>query len=203
MTDDNKAAEHRQRMQQVQTAHRARIKEKTKSGRGLLAVHTGKGKGKSTAAFGTIIRALGWGHDVGVVQFIKGTWKTGEKEFFQRFDDLLTFRRMGEGFTWDTQDLDRDIRAARAAWQVSCEMLTAGDYDLVVLDELNIVLRYKYLSVDEVLDGLAARSDRTTVIVTGRDAPAALIDVADLVTEMGNIKHPFEAGIKAARGFDF
>ena len=203
MAETDKAATHRARMREVQRAHRARIKEKSRAERGLLAVHTGKGKGKSTAAFGLIVRALGWGHDVGVVQFIKGTWKTGEKEFFARFDDLVTFRRMGEGFTWDTQDRDRDIAAARAAWQVSCEMLTSGDYDLVILDELNIVLRYEYLSVDEVLTGLTARDPRTTVVVTGRDAPPALLEAADLVTEMINVKHPFDAGIKAARGFDF
>ena len=145
--------------------------------------------------FGTLYRRDG--------NIIKGTWKTGEKEFFARFADLVTFRRMGEGFTWDTQDRDRDIAAARAAWQVSCEMLTSGDYDLVILDELNIVLRYEYLSVDEVLAGLTARDPRTTVVVTGRDAPPALLEVADLVTEMTNVKHPFDAGIKAARGFDF
>ena len=156
MAKTDKAVTHRARMRRVQLAHRARIKKKSRAERGLLAVHTGKGKGKSTAAFGLIVRALGWGHDVGVVQFIKGTWKTGENEFFARFDDLVTFRRMGEGFTWDTQDRDRDIAAAGAAWKLSCEMLTSGDYDLVILDELNIVLRYGYLSVDEVLTNLKA-----------------------------------------------
>lgn len=194
---------HRAEMKRIQAEHRARMKTMQNAERGLLAVHTGDGKGKSTAAFGTIVRALGWGRSVGVVQFIKGTWKTGENEFFQRFSDLLTFRRMGDGFTWDTQDRDQDIRAARAAWDIGQEMFTGGEYDLVVLDELNIALRYDYLPVEEVVEALAGRNPRTTVIVTGRDAPAALIESADLVTEMTKVKHPFDAGIKAARGFDF
>lgn len=207
MTDNRDLADrseiHRAEMKRVQAEHRARMKTKQNADRGLLVVHTGDGKGKSTAAFGTIVRALGWGQSVGVVQFIKGTWKTGENEFFLRFSDLLTFRRMGDGFTWDTQDREQDIRAARAAWDIAQEMFTGGDYDLVVLDELNIALRYDYLPVDEVVDALAGRHPRTTVIVTGRDAPAALIESADLVTEMTKIKHPFDAGIKAARGLDF
>lgn len=194
---------HRAEMKRIQAEHRARMKTMQNAERGLLAVHTGDGKGKSTAAFGTIVRALGWGRSVGVVQFIKGTWKTGENEFFQRFSDLLTFRRMGDGFTWDTQDRDQDIRAARAAWDIGQEMFTGGVHDLVVLDELNIALRYDYLPVEEVVEALAGRNPRTTVIVTGRDAPAALIESADLVTEMTKVKHPFDAGIKAARGFDF
>lgn len=194
---------HRAEMRRIQAEHRARMKTMHNAERGLLAVHTGDGKGKSTAAFGTIVRALGWGRSVGVVQFIKGTWKTGENEFFQRFSDLLTFRRMGDGFTWDTQDRDQDIRAARAAWDSGQEMFTGGAHDLVVLDELNIALRYDYLPVEEVVEALAGRNPRTTVIVTGRDAPAALIESADLVTEMTKVKHPFDAGIKAARGFDF
>lgn len=207
MTDNRDVADrsetHRAEMKRVQAEHRARMKTKQKADRGLLAVHTGDGKGKSTAAFGTIVRALGWGQSVGVVQFIKGTWKTGENEFFLRFSDLLTFRRMGDGFTWDTQDREQDIRAARAAWDIAQEMFTGGDYDLVVLDELNIALRYDYLPVDEVVDALAGRHPRTTVIVTGRDAPSALVESADLVTEMMKIKHPFDVGIKAARGLDF
>ena len=206
MTDidsTDRAEAHRAEMKRVQAEHRARIKTKQKAERGLLAVHTGDGKGKSTAAFGTIIRALGWGRSVGVVQFIKGTWKTGENEFFKRFPDLLTFKRMGDGFTWDTQDREQDILAARAAWDEAQQMFTGGDYDLVVLDELNIALRYEYLDAGEVVEALAGRHPRTTVIVTGRDAPAALIESADLVTEMTKVKHPFDAGIKAASGFDY
>ncbi len=194
---------HRTEIKRLQAEHRAAMKTKQKADRGLLAVHTGDGKGKSTAAFGVIIRALGWGKSVGVVQFIKGTWKTGENEFFKRFDDLVTFRRMEDGFTWDTQDRAQDIRAARAAWDQAQEMFTGGDYDLVVLDELNIALRYDYLPVGEVVDGLLGRHPRCTVVVTGRDAPAALIESADLVTEMTKVKHPFDAGIKAAPGFDY
>jgi len=203
MTDAERAQAHREEMKRIQAEHRAKMKTKRKADHGLLAVHTGKGKGKSTAAFGTIIRALGWNKSVGVVQFIKGTWKTGEKEFFERFSDLVTFRRMGDGFTWDTQDRDRDIAAARAAWDTAQDMFTGGEFDLIVLDELNIALRYEYLGVDEVVEALAGRHPRTTVIVTGRDAPDALIDSADLVTEMTKVKHPFDAGIKAAQGFDY
>lgn len=201
--DQSRSEAHRAEMKRVQAKHRANMKTKQRAERGLLAVHTGDGKGKSTAAFGVIVRALGWGKSVGVVQFIKGTWKTGENEFFKRFDDLLTFRRMGDGFTWDTQDRDQDIRAARAAWETAEEMFTGGEYDLVVLDELNIALRYDYLPVAEVVDGLLGRHPRTTVVVTGRDAPDALIESADLVTEMTKVKHPFDAGIKAAPGFDY
>jgi len=149
-----------------------------------------------------VIRALGWGQKVAVVQFIKGKWKTGERRFFEEHN-LVTWHTMGEGFTWDTQDRDRDIAAATAAFGKARELMESGDYDLVVLDEINIALRYEYLSVDTVLDGLQARSDRTSVFLTGRDAPQALRDYADLVTEMTVEKHPFEAGIKAQRGVDF
>lgn len=201
--DAERSEAHRLEMKRLQAEHRARMKTKQKAERGLLAVHTGDGKGKSTAAFGTVIRAVGWDRRVGVVQFIKGTWKTGENEFFKRFADLVTFRRMGDGFTWDTQDRAQDIRAAVAAWDVAQDMFTGGDYDLVVLDELNIALRYDYLPIGEVVQDLMGRHPRTTVLVTGRDAPAALIDAADLVTEMVKVKHPFDAGIKAAPGFDY
>lgn len=200
---DLKNKEHAEEMRKVQTEHRAKMKERKKSERGLLAVYTGEGKGKSSSALGVILRALGWGHDVAMVQYIKGTWKTGEKQFFERFDDLITVKRMGEGFTWNTQDRERDIAAARAAWETSLEYMRSGDFDLIVLDELNITLRYDYLPADEVVAGLLSRHNRTTVIVTGRDAPASLVEAADLVSEMRNVKHPFDAGIKAMRGFDF
>ena len=179
------------------------MKTKQASERGLLLVHTGDGKGKTTAAFGTALRALGWGQRVGIVQFIKGKWKTGERAFFNRFDDLLDYHVMGEGFTWETQDRERDIAAARAAWDKAVEMMGSGDYDLVVLDELNIVLGHDYLPVDEVVESLGQRHRRTSVIVTGRGAPPPLIQAADLVTEMQKQKHPFDAGIKALRGVDF
>ena len=195
--------EHSERMRKVQAEHRAKMKEKRKADAGLLAVLTGAGKGKSTSALGIIVRAIGWGHNVAMIQFIKGTWKTGEKQFFARFSDLVTVRTMGEGFTWDTQDRQRDIAAAEAAWAQSIEFLSSGEFDLVVLDELNIVLGHGYLDLDHVLRGLGARHSRTTAVVTGRGAKQALIDAADLVTEMTNVKHPFDAGIRAAKGFDF
>lgn len=195
--------EHTAAMKERQAEHRATIKAKMKSDRGLLSVNTGDGKGKTTAAFGTVLRSLGWGHSVGIVQYIKGKWKSGEGLFFKEMSDLVRFEVMGEGFTWDTQDREKDIAAATKAWEVSCEMMSSGDYDLVVLDELNIVLNKEYLDTALVIEGLTNRHQRTSVIVTGRNAPTELIEVADLVTEMTKIKHPFEAGIKAVRGLDF
>ncbi len=196
------AQDHKQKMQQVQAQHRKKVSEAVDPDRGLVLINTGKGKGKSSAAFGVVIRALGWGQKVAVVQFIKGKWKTGERRFFEE-RDLVTWHTMGEGFTWDTQDRDRDITAATAAFDKARDLMASGDYDLVVLDEINIALRYEYLSVDAVIEGLKARSDRTSVFLTGRDAPQALRDYADLVTEMTEEKHPFQAGIKAQRGVDF
>ena len=167
-----------------------------------MLVHTGKGKGKSSAAFGVVIRALGWKQSVGVVQFIKGKWITGERRFFEEVGGV-TWHSMGEGFTWDTQDRDRDIAAATAAFATAREMMESGAFDLVVLDEINIALRYEYLSVETVLEALKARSERTAVILTGRDAKPEICEYADLVTEMEQVKHPFQAGIKAQRGVDF
>lgn len=202
MTDKDTNS-HKEAMQALQAEQRAKVKEKEEAARGLLYVHTGDGKGKSTAAFGTVIRALGWGHRVAIVQYVKGAWKTGEKLFFSRMSDLVDMHTMGDGFTWDTQDRDRDIASATAAWEKSRALMESGDYDLVVLDELNIVLRNDYLALDEVITGLGARHARTSVIVTGRTAPKALITAADLVTDMTPVKHPFEAGIKAKKGLDF
>lgn len=194
---------HKAAMKEQQVKQREIIKSKRKTDHSLLLINTGDGKGKSTAAFGTVIRALGVGWKVGIIQFIKGTWKTGEKDFFNRFSDLVDLRAMGEGFTWDTQDRERDIKAAHAAWDVSCDMMTSGNYQLVVLDELNIVLRNDYLPVAEVVEKISARHKDTHVIVTGRNAPAELIESADLVTEMKKVKHPFDAGIRAIQGLDF
>jgi|TARA_B110000908_G_C10108411_1_gene381851 cob(I)alamin adenosyltransferase len=199
MTD---SADHKQKMQKIQTKQRKRVLELKDPEKGLVLVHTGNGKGKSSSAFGVIIRALGWKQKVGVVQFIKGTWKTGERQFFEQLEEV-TWHSMGEGFTWDTQDKDRDIAAAEAAFAKGREMLESGDYDLIVMDEINIALRYDYLSVDDVIAGLEARDKRTGVILTGRDAKPALCDYADLVTEMTEVKHPFQNGIKAQRGVDF
>lgn len=169
----------------------------------LLMVNTGDGKGKSTAAFGLIARTLGWGYRVGVVQFIKGKWQTGERKFFARFPDQVRYAVMGEGFTWETQDRARDIAAAEKAWATSREMLLDPALHLVVLDELNIALRYEYLQLADVIATLKDRPRDKHVCITGRNAAPELIEIADLVTEMKVIKHPFEAGVKAQRGVDF
>ncbi|MEM6899028.1 MAG: cob(I)yrinic acid a,c-diamide adenosyltransferase [Pseudomonadota bacterium] len=199
MTD---ADDHKAKMQELQAEQKRKRAEAKPAGRGLVLVHTGDGKGKSSSAFGVIIRALGWGHKVGVVQFIKGKWVTGERRFFQEFGKV-DWHTMGDGFTWDTQDRDRDIAAAEAAFERGREMMASGDYDLIVLDEINIALRYGYLEVETVLEALKARSTRTSVILTGRNAKPELCDYADLVSEMREIKHPFKNGIKAQRGIDF
>ncbi|MEM1390405.1 MAG: cob(I)yrinic acid a,c-diamide adenosyltransferase [Pseudomonadota bacterium] len=196
------AETHKADMQKLQAEQKRKTSEATDPGRGLVLVHTGNGKGKSSSAFGVIIRALGWGHKVGVVQFIKGKWITGEKQFFSKLG-TVDWHTMGEGFTWNTQDRDRDIAAASAAFQRASDMMASGDYDLIVLDEINIALRYDYLSVETVLKALKARSERTSVVLTGRDAKPELCEYADLVSEMREVKHPFKAGIKAQRGIDF
>ncbi len=196
------AQDHKEKMQEVQAKHRKKVSEAVDPDRGLVLINTGKGKGKSSAAFGVVIRALGWGQKVAVVQFIKGKWKTGERRFFEE-RDLVTWHTMGEGFTWDTQDRERDIAAATAAFDKACNLMASGDYELVVMDEINIALRYEYLSVERVIEGLNGRSDKTSVFLTGRDAPQELRDYADLVTEMTEEKHPFQAGIKAQRGVDY
>lgn len=193
---------HKQDMEKVQAKHRAKVAETKDPEKGLVLVHTGNGKGKSSSAFGVVIRALGWKQKVGVVQFIKGKWITGEKRFFDQLGDV-TWHTMGEGFTWDTQDKERDIAAAQAAFAKAIEMMESGDYDLVVLDEINIALRYDYLDIAQVIESLKARNKRTGVILTGRNAKPELIEFADLVTEMTEVKHPFKAGIKAQKGVDF
>ncbi len=171
--------------------------------KGLLIVHTGKGKGKSTAAIGLAMRAIGHGMRVGIVQFVKGVWETGERDVLAKFPDLVTIKAMGEGFSWETQDRERDIAAAEAAWEASKEMIADPSYKMVILDELNIVLRYGNLDLDEVLRVLAARPTGLHVVVTGRNAKDELIEAADLVTEMAQLKHPFRSGIKAQVGVEF
>jgi cob(I)alamin adenosyltransferase len=171
--------------------------------KGLVIVHTGKGKGKSTAAFGLVMRCLGHGLRVGIVQFVKGRWETGERKVLDRFPELVTIRTMGEGFTWETQDRARDIAAARAAWEEAKRMLADPGYRLVLLDELNIVLRYDYLPIEEVVETLRGKRADLHVVVTGRNAKAELIDIADLVTEMTMVKHPFRDGVKAQAGIEF
>ena len=189
-------------------AARAKILATKTIEKGLLIVHTGKGKGKSTAAFGLAMRALGNSMRVGIVQFVKGKWETGERKVLERFPDQVTIRTMGEGFTWETQDRARDIAAAQAAWAASKEMIEAcrgaePAYDMIVLDELNIVLRYDYLPLDEIVAFLAAKPLDLHVVVTGRNAKPALLEAADLVTEMTMVKHPFTVGVKAQRGIEF
>ncbi|MBV6845047.1 MULTISPECIES: cob(I)yrinic acid a,c-diamide adenosyltransferase [Xanthomonas] len=170
--------------------------------RGVLLVNTGNGKGKSSSGFGMLARSLGHGLHCGVVQFIKGTFSTGEEAFFRRFPDLLDYHVMGEGFTWETQDRARDIAAAQAAWQRARGMLADARYDFVLLDELNIALVKDYIALDEVLAAVAARPPGQHVVITGRGAPAGLIEVADTVTEMRLVKHAFNAGIKAQLGIE-
>ena len=200
MTDDTS---HTEKMKALQAEQRKKTDAAAVPDRGLVRVHTGNGKGKSSSAFGVIARALGWGHRVGVVQFIKGKWISGERQFFDKFPDQLEWHTMGEGFTWDTQDKARDIVAAEAAFDRAKAMMANGSYNLVVLDEINIAMRYDYLSTDAVLEGLKARDSQTSVILTGRDAKPELCDYADLVSEMVEVKHPFKAGLKAKRGVDF
>lgn len=193
---------HRLEMQALQAKRRAERATKTLRG-GLLMVLTGPGKGKSSSAFGMVARALGWEMRVGIVQFIKGKWQTGERHFFRRFPDLVTYEVMGEGFTWDVQDRQRDIAAARKAWQRGQEMIEDPQFDLVLLDEMNIALRKDYLAIDEVVAFLSQRPRDKHICITGRDAKPALIEIADLVTEMNAVKHPYQAGYKAQRGVEF
>lgn len=195
-------ARHAEKMRKKQAAQAKIMANKTRE-QGLLIVHTGKGKGKTSAALGMVIRAIGHGMKVGVVQFVKGAMTTGEKTVFDAFPDNVEFKPMGEGFTWDTQDRARDIAAARAALDEVRRMIADPAYHMVLADELNIALRYEYLPLEEVLAVLTARDEMKHVIVTGRNAPEALIEAADLVTEMIMVKHPFRSGIKAQKGIEF
>ncbi len=201
MNEDEKNSIHKEKMAKRKKFQDNLVKNADQTKK-LLMVYTGTGKGKSTAAFGTILRALVHDYKVGVVQFIKGAWQTGEQKALEKFDNLIRYEVAGEGFTWNTQDRTRDIEKAREAWSIALEMLADDSYHLVLLDELNIVLRYDYLPHEEVLSALNKRKNH--VIVTGRNAPQALIDLADLATEMKMIKHPFrEQGIKAQAGIEF
>ncbi len=202
MTEAERDAYHADKMRKKKEARNRMLATKTEE-RGLLIVHTGKGKGKSTAAFGMVFRAIGHGMKVGVVQFVKGAWGTGERDVLEKFPDLVTIKAMGEGFTWDTQDRQRDLAAARAAWEMAKAMIADPSYGMVLLDELNIVLRYDYLPLDEVLAALRSKPRDLHVIVTGRNAKDELIEIADLVTEMTEIKHPFRSGVKAQKGIEF
>lgn len=200
MADDD--ARHREKMAKRKAAQDAEVAEKTIE-KGLLIVHTGPGKGKTTAALGLMLRALGRGWRVGVVQFIKGAWDTGEKHALESFGDRIDWHTLGEGFTWETQDKARDIAACRHAWDEAQRLMADPSIRLVILDELNIALRYEYLDLDAVVAALQARRPDLHVVVTGRNAKPALIEAADLVTEMGNVKHHFSAGVKAQEGIEF
>lgn len=201
MPDENDSR-HREKMAKRKAAQDAEVASKTIE-KGLLIVHTGRGKGKSTAALGLALRMLGHGRPVAVVQFIKGAWSTGERHVLERFGDLMTWHTMGEGFTWETQDKARDIAACRRAWDTARTQLQRRDLALLILDELNIALRYDYLSVEEVLAALRTRPPMLHVVITGRNAPPALMEEADLVTEMTPVKHHFAAGVKAQQGIEF
>jgi cob(I)alamin adenosyltransferase len=200
--DDTEAKRHRAKMAKRKAVQDAEVAEKTQE-KGLLIVHTGSGKGKSTAAFGLALRMLGRGHRVGVVQFIKGAWHSAERDALETFGDQVSWHTMGEGFTWETQDLQRDIAAAERAWTKAQELIGDPSFGLVILDELNVALRYDYLPLQAVIAALQARRPGLHVVVTGRNAKPELIEAADLVTEMTLVKHHFAAGVKAQPGIEY
>ncbi|MET0688329.1 MAG: cob(I)yrinic acid a,c-diamide adenosyltransferase [Methyloceanibacter sp.] len=201
--DQTEAERHRAKMANRKARQDEEVAGKTVDEKGLLIVHTGTGKGKSTAAFGLALRMLGRGRRVGVVQFIKGAWHSAERDALEKFGDQVAWYSMGEGFTWETQDLERDIAAAGCAWAKVLELMTDPSFGLIILDEINIALRYDYLDLDTVLAALKARRPNLHVVVTGRNAKPALIKAADLVTEMTLVKHHFAAGVKAQAGIEF
>lgn len=194
---------HKAKMAKRKAVQDAEVAGKPIAEKGLLIVNTGPGKGKSTAAFGLVLRALGHGWKVGVVQFIKGAWSTGERTALERFPDLVSWHTMGEGFTWETQDRARDVATAGAAWDVARGLLSDPGIGLVVLDELNIALKYQYLDAERVVADLRARPRMQHVVVTGRGAPPALVEAADTVTDMTPVKHAFAAGVKAMPGMEW
>ena len=200
--NDTEGERHRAKMAKRKAVQDAEVAEK-KIEKGLLIVHTGAGKGKSTAAFGLALRMLGRGKRIGVVQFIKGAWHSAERDALARFGDQVSWHTMGEGFTWETQDLKRDIAAAERAWAKATELMADPTFSLVILDELNIALRYQYLDLSVVVAALSGRRSDLHVVVTGRNAKPELIAAADLVTEMTMVKHHFAAGVKAQAGIEF
>jgi len=202
MSESNQDARHKSKMENRKTIQDAEVSSKTIE-KGLLIVHTGKGKGKSTAAWGLMLRALGRGFRIGVVQFGKGAWETGERKAIAVFGDQVSWHTLGEGFTWETQDRARDVAAAERAWAKAKELMSDPSIGLVILDELNIALRYDHLPIAEVVETLRARRQDLHVVVTGRNAKPELIDAADLVTEMNLVKHHFAAGVKAQEGIEF
>jgi len=200
--DDTEAERHRAKMAKRKAVQDAEVADK-KIEKGLLIVHTGTGKGKSTAAFGLALRMLGRGKRIGVVQFIKGAWKSAERDALETFGNQVSWHTMGEGFTWDTQDLKRDIAAAERAWAKVQELMADPTLALLILDELNIALRYDYLDQQSVIAALGARRPDLHVVITGRNAKPELIAAADLVTDMSLVKHHFAAGVKAQPGIEF
>jgi cob(I)alamin adenosyltransferase len=206
MTDDksvDEAERHRVKMANRKAAQDAEVASKAIAEKGLLIVHTGTGKGKSTAAFGLVLRMVGNGGKCAVVQFIKGAWNTGERSVLERFSELVSWHTLGEGFTWETQDKARDMAAAAKAWETAKQLMADPDLKLIVLDELNIALRYDYLPLGEVVETLTRRRPDLHVVVTGRNAKRELIEAADLVTEMTLVKHHFASGVKAQAGIEF
>ncbi len=202
MTEEELNARHADKMRKKKAA-RDKIQATKTDEKGLVIVHTGKGKGKSTAGFGMVFRALGHGMKIGVVQFVKGSWDTGERWVLEKFPEQVTISALGEGFTWETQDRARDIAMARDAWEQAKAMILDERFDMVLCDELNIVLRYDYLPVAEIIEVLQAKPTMKHVIITGRNAKEELIEAADLVTEMEMLKHPFRSGVKAQKGIEF
>ena len=202
MAEDKKTTRHNAAMQKQKANVDAQI-EAADTERGVAVLITGNGKGKTSSAFGMVMRALGYGMKVGVVQFVKGKWGTGERQVLDAFPDQVTLATMGEGFTWETQDRQRDITAARQAWEKAKEMILDDTHDMVLCDELNIVLRYDYLPVDEIIETLKRKPEMKHVIITGRNAKDDLVEFADLVTEMEMVKHPFRSGVKAQVGIEF
>ena len=202
MTENELDARHAEKMAKKKAARDKIVATKTIK-KGLLIVHTGKGKGKSTAAMGLAVRAIGNGMKVGIVQFVKGVWETGERVVLDKFPELCVIKAMGEGFSWETQDRQRDIQAAENAWQMAKDMMDDESFNLIILDELNIPLRYDNLDIDAVVETLRDKRERLHVVVTGRNAKEPLLEAADLVTEMTMVKHPFRAGVKAQKGIEF
>ena len=202
MTENEQDARHAEKMAKKKAARDKIVASKTIE-KGLLIVHTGKGKGKSTAAMGLAVRAIGNGMKVGIVQFVKGVWETGERVVLDKFPELCVIKAMGEGFSWETQDRQRDIQAAENAWQMAKDMMDDETFDLIILDEINIPLRYDNLDINDVVKTLQNKREMLHVVVTGRNAKDPLMQAADLVTEMTMVKHPFRAGVKAQKGIEF
>jgi cob(I)alamin adenosyltransferase len=197
------AEQYKRKMERRQAVQRQRLAERTVE-KGLIIVHTGNGKGKTTAALGMVLRSLGHGYNVAIIQFIKGAWEPAEKAVFSLWPNQLDFHALGEGFTWETQDRDRDIAKANAAWETALTYIRNPTYRTILLDEVNIALKHGFLQIEQVLAGLAEKAPDTHIILTGRGAPNALLDRADLVTEMKLVKHPFrEQGVKAQPGIEF